>query len=692
MIVRLLKLFLAPVIGISGIVIFFIIFLTPAQRGVIIKELMSRLPLARNFVTKTYQTHVYGLDFKDASDLKTATLAVDQLVLLEKKDKDGKTGKYYAVYPYIVEAGFELSQVKVEDSENKLRLIMPPVKVFNVDVNQKKGITVIRDSLEGHYEETLQPVKVGYHRFVHDLALQSSSNLLEKAEQSATEYFQTFWKGVYEKVEVVHSPYINLFLTVDMQHIPFQIRYNKKFKKHFNFNGEMNFDWYDTIIKTESGNTFFGFSQEFDGSYRNLSDNFKKNIDVDSILINNFHPFNPREGNWLGRIEGNHFIGFKLWNGNLYYIFAYSNDAEQAKIAFAEGIYLFSSAVYNPEKKLDLKYKEYVQLLYEARIAAEQEKLSSLMAISKKMMKLDGTSALSKFVAATTASLSEKTFHPTGNDKLDIYLKAWFSTQEGSPLDKETRSELLKLMKNENAVYYQYVYANSKKFNLDKQEKQEARAYLIDNAEISRDIIESLDGGGLKRLFENWMRNKVRSFKEQYPDLEKGFWGRALFSDLDAKNMYHWDVTGYPFFDKQALKNIHAKDKDRVYRLIFNCLKSKNIDPRDFFVLVISREKIFSDEYDAFLFGSDGFCLIKDIEDKPETGFVEYKNINLGSNEITLFGETYKNASLFYFLDTLHSSFRRAKGENVNDMFEKKMKERIYDSLLRRCWSPYLSA
>ena len=322
MISRILKLFLVPFIGIFAFILFFMFLLTPAQRDVIFSEVLSKLPIAKNFVTRPYDTHVYGLNFADASDLKTATWAVDQLVLLEKKNKDKKIGKYYAIYPYVIEAGFDLSKVKVEEdtSGKKLRLIMPPVEVVNVDVDQKKGLTVIRDSLEENYEEALQPLKIGYHRFVHDLALQS--NLLKNARTSVTDYFQTFWKHIYEKVEVVHTPWVNPISTVDRQHIPLQIRYNAQTGMNLEFVQEKPFARFDTLIGTNAGFLYMGLSKPFSGSYRDLTEKVKMNIGENLTFINSFHPCNPREGSWLGGIMSGKqsLYCFKLHKGE--YIFS----------------------------------------------------------------------------------------------------------------------------------------------------------------------------------------------------------------------------------------------------------------------------------------------------------------------------------------------------------------------------------
>ncbi len=448
MIVRILKLFVAPLIGISGVILFFVFFLTPSQRDAIFSEVASKLPIVRNFVTKSYETHVYGLNFKDASDLKTATWAMDQLVLLEKKDKGGNIKKYYALYPYKIEAGFDLSKVKVEEvTEKGLKVTMPPVKIFSVDIDEKKGLTVIRDTLEGGYDETLQPVKVGYRRFMHDLGLQS--NLLENSRRGATDYFKTFWKDIYETVEVVHTATADPFLTVNMERIPLQIKYTKAQEKKFEFRPEENFGKYDASIDTDSGSILIGLSQNWNGTYRDLLKKVKEKGPIGSTFINSFHPNIPRDSSWVGWIENGSLTGFKLHHGDLYYILSRGVDAEQAKSICADGIYIFSSVACNPDSKVNQRYKEYVTLINDARIAAKSKQLGTLIAVSDKMIQLDEKSKLSQLLDSATKSLLQSTFHRTGDSDLDIYLKAWLSTQGKPPMPENLKLVSMKNPKRE---------------------------------------------------------------------------------------------------------------------------------------------------------------------------------------------------------------------------------------------------
>ena len=312
------------------------------------------------------------------------------------------------------------------------------------------------------------------------------------------------------------------------------------------------------------------------------------------------------------------------------------------------------------------------------------------------MIRIDENSPTTKCVLSTVQCLTDKSFHPTGDQKIDTYLKAWLSTQGQDELNnKEVRKELSNLLKNNKerlSIFYTYIYANSERLNINDREKRDALSYLFDNALISKGIIENLNTEERNGLFRKWVIKKVKDFRVKYSksDSNDGFWGRGLFCDFDAKHHVWWGgEKNYLFYyDYKALHDLHEKGKYKAYKLTHKCTREVIYELDNYFTIIITREGLFSDDYDALLFGPDHLWLVQDIEDNDGLNedrklFLKeyYKDINLGTDEITLNNEIYKNATLFYLLQTLHLAFK-TNGKGINEEFESLMKTMVRHKLV----------
>lgn len=115
--------------------------------------LLSKIPIINNFVETDYNTGVFAITQMDMSEMRTAVYNVDFLMSITAPDFTSESGilskdvrKYLAIYPYVVEAGIDLNNVKSLSSDNKTTVNLPSPQITLSDLDEKRGVTVMRDT------------------------------------------------------------------------------------------------------------------------------------------------------------------------------------------------------------------------------------------------------------------------------------------------------------------------------------------------------------------------------------------------------------------------------------------------------------------------------------------------------------------------------------------------------------------
>jgi hypothetical protein len=71
---------------------------------------------------------------------------------------------------------------------------------------------------------------------------------------------------------------------------------------------------------------------------------------------------------------------------------------------------------------------------------------------------------------------------------------------------------------------------------------------------------------------------------------------------------------------------------------------------------VVTDKGIIFDSYDAFVLDRDDLTVIRGFENgfgSEDVTWVDYADLNIGYDEVTIAGTSYKNTTLFYLLDKL---------------------------------------
>ena len=72
-------------IGLGVFLGFFYFVLSPQAREAYMSEFLSKIPLVSNFVTKNYDTSLYGISTHELNLLKSASYAVDFMAFLKRR-------------------------------------------------------------------------------------------------------------------------------------------------------------------------------------------------------------------------------------------------------------------------------------------------------------------------------------------------------------------------------------------------------------------------------------------------------------------------------------------------------------------------------------------------------------------------------------------------------------------------------
>lgn len=190
--------------------------------------LLSKIPVINNFVEIDYNTGLFAITQMDMSEMRTAVYNVDFLMSITAPDHTTESGlmskdvrKYLAIYPYVVEAGIDLSNVKSSTSDNLTTVNLPSPQITLSDLDEKRGVTVIRDT--DVPAEIVNMMKSVFEKRAVDLAY--NAGIIETAKQKAEKYFTNLFPRENFSFGFADAP--NLYDSVASNKTPVKFVYRK---------------------------------------------------------------------------------------------------------------------------------------------------------------------------------------------------------------------------------------------------------------------------------------------------------------------------------------------------------------------------------------------------------------------------------------------------------------------------------
>lgn len=667
---KIISVVILPVIGIACVAVVFFVFLNGPQRAQIFKDMAASLPVVKNFVKMHYDTRLSIASIEDRNFLKTAFFSVDYLGSV----RNGKGERYLAVYPFEVEAGFNLENASVSVSQDnpegkgKLLVELPEAEIMPADLDEKKGILIVRDDLKADHEYALRPLKAAFEKLAADYALRNQ--ILEKAGKNAEKFYKEFWNGSFDEVIVQvkgESEATNLFADYQLPRLPLKFTVTAD-RFGYEFCPVATYETSSAIFRNADLEIRTGFvadyQRNFDSLYSEIADKSKASI------VTKFIDPNDPSGNGAvcryGSVGGDCFI---MRHGKLFFVSHRTVDAEQAKNSLGDLLYLSFNAWHDSQNEKSEDYFNYLTHVSIAEKDLVQGDFSHLEGTARTLIKLDNGSNVSRCVSAVARTLSKNyDGSSSGSQYLDrlLYLYDIMQKNDLSNLDLSVVDSLEpKLIGTKYKGLYNdlisYLIINQNQLALGDEQIQRYAASLVNRGhltfELLHEVAEDQRAQLLQTKFENII-NKIR-FSQDYK-------GNGMFR-CERKQTQGQDNTScknFIYYDENSEKEILNKGKETIPSRLKEIFRKREIkeSPEEFLVLVISRSKYYVVvEYDALVFKENRIFLIKNIMDdykdmRFETVF--YNQLNPGNDIVELKGDKYNNVFLVSLLNEIRTIYR----------------------------------
>ncbi|MBR4326322.1 MAG: DUF4230 domain-containing protein [Bacteroidales bacterium] len=262
--------------------------------GSVMSVLLSRIPGINQFVESDYETGIYGIIQNDRAEMRSAVYNVDFLMSIYVSptseearsylDKEAK--QYLAIYPYVVEAGIDLKEAKSETAGNQVVVDLPSPKVTLTDLDEKRGVTVIRDA--DVKPELVNMMKKTFEKRATDLAYEAG--IIETAKKNAEKYFTNLFPKDTFKFKFADTP--NLFDSVASNKTPIKFVYRngaldkvamftQRHRKQQLDESKVYFNPADMFLKTNDGSSIGLYYNFFDKrTISETSENVKNYADI----------------------------------------------------------------------------------------------------------------------------------------------------------------------------------------------------------------------------------------------------------------------------------------------------------------------------------------------------------------------------------------------------------------------------
>ena len=327
----------------------------------VVNILLSKIPIVNQFIDITTNSGVYSLKQLDKKELRTATWNVDFLVSI------GADRKYIALYPYIVEAGVDLSDMNVVTRDTTTIIELPNAKIMVSDLDETKDILIIRKGEANlNYNLHLKPLKIAFEKRARDLAIEAG--ILKDANDKAEEYLQKLLSNSYKKliVKKENAPYPELsHYSASMLPIEFVYDSNSLQRK-FDFN-DLGFSRDNILIPTYK--TRLGYSRSVNYSLEEMDTIgwFNKtlarysNQDKPTLVMKYVDPIKPTEKRVYFDVNSLYRNGYIWMDGNLYYFNSLKESDEVQSQSLAANILYLAMSAKKDHRTLDADYKQWIE-------------------------------------------------------------------------------------------------------------------------------------------------------------------------------------------------------------------------------------------------------------------------------------------------------------------------------------------
>ncbi len=632
----LLRILSPLIIGLGVFVGFFYFVLSPQAREAYLSEFLSKIPLVSNFITKNYDTSLYGISTHELNLLKSASYAVDFMAFL----KDSAGEEYIALYPYIIEAGIDLEKTHIERRGEGTIHTLAGAEILSVDSDEKRGVLVIRDEIKkANYESYLKPIKIAFAKRARDIALESG--ILERANARALEFMQNSFGAV--GMQFVSSPSPLPLVEYPAQHLPIALKVHSQESLTLKQAAEdeaFNID--DTIFGTgdSKAGIALGYIEGYGGTNREFQEEMTRSAGASFKYIDPIHPeskaivSNPAAGYGHASV---------LVDKNRYYLKALTQDSGDLETLAPHLLYLAMSI--NPaQKSVNAGFLEFSRVYHRAIRALKKKERGILGEEMGEMMNIPGAfkEGQAEYKVRLLQALYEQWYLnkralATGNARVDELLVLDYAlTHDEREIFKEpaARKNFYSLTKDQafHANLGLYFLQHAKELALPAEESAMYASAAMDSGTISKLAIEHASADTMSALLAKYFKNIFtysQYFRQESDESEKSTY-------LLADNLSLYDV-------KERLKELAIETRGR-----FVLVAKGDYLLEGYFALVMSNTGI--------VVADDLFASLPFNRKKLFGG--RYGRLEVGQGVYSAQGHKYKHAALARALEEINKAFR----------------------------------
>ena len=621
----------------------------------VLSLLLSKIPVINNFVETDYNTGVFAITQMDMSEMRTAVYNVDFLMSITAPDLNTESGllsndirKYLAIYPYVVEAGIDLNNVKSTTSDNKTIVNLPCPQITLSDLDEKRGVTVIRDT--DVPAEIINMMKSVFEKRAVDLAY--NAGIIETAKQKAEKYLTSLFPK--ENFSFSFADEHVLFDSIASNKTPIKFVYRKNaLKKITTFSSrhrkiqpdesKVYFNPADMFLKTNDGidiGLYYNYDDKTTISQVNKRVNDQAEWDKKNQWNSYIVKYFDCQQDETKKVVAEFYIGSNFWPlwftvGDKQYAFNYEGQQiEGQKFYDTSGDLLYLAMSSKKQETNNTNYEQYLQAYDEVTLNVQKGVLGAAK------FKFDQLQLLKSQNGDTVMNYAEKDLNslisflasnqciPTGYDLYDNLLKSAYLFS--NDLKKEMTPEFQKMFLSnyktfgisDNNINYilEYFYGLQ---TTAQQDKTFYRNLLIENGYYNDEIYNSLTADEFCQY--------VCMILAKYDDAIYRQDGRT-----DNPNIVgHLDILSKPKYSRDNVMNFLRRNN-----LIFDngevvwCVRPEGISPDFLFDMK---------DYPLILFGKGGAAVIPDYTASQFKYYeARYDKINIAITDNSDYGGIYQ--------------------------------------------------